>query len=92
MALSAFPKECTNKTTRAMEPSASIYTSLNIHFHDVVVPAFSSAFAWRCSTRFTLLPFYEKHTRGSSAHLEMASGTGYYPPRQPTQACSPRRG
>ncbi|PIL35016.1 hypothetical protein GSI_02803 [Ganoderma sinense ZZ0214-1] len=62
-----------------MEPSASIYTTFNLRLYDFVVLVISNAFAWRCSTRSTLLPFYQKHTKESSAHLEVGSGTGYYP-------------
>ncbi|KAI1786083.1 S-adenosyl-L-methionine dependent methyltransferase [Ganoderma leucocontextum] len=62
-----------------MEPSASIYTTFTLRLYDFIVLVFSNALAWRCSTRSTLLPFYEKHTKESSAHLEVGSGTGYYP-------------
>ncbi|KAI1796815.1 S-adenosyl-L-methionine dependent methyltransferase [Ganoderma leucocontextum] len=54
-----------------MEPSASIYTTFTLRLYDFIVLC--------CSTRSTLLPFYEKHTKESSAHLEVGSGTGYYP-------------
>ncbi|KAM5536902.1 hypothetical protein V8D89_009449 [Ganoderma adspersum] len=62
-----------------MEPSASIYTTFTLHLYDFVVLTLSNSLAWRCPTRTTLLPFYQKHTKESFAHLEIGAGTGYYP-------------
>ena len=62
-----------------MHPSASFYTTFTLHLYDFVVLAVSNSLAWRCPTRTTLFPFYQKHTKRSSAHLEVGVGTGYYP-------------
>lgn len=61
-----------------MDPSATIYTKLMLRLYDLIVLVLSNALAWRCSTRGTLLPFYQQHI-GESAHLEIGVGTGYYP-------------
>ena len=71
--------ELTDDKVAPMERSASIYTTFNLRLYDFVVLVISNALAWRCSTRSVLLPFYGKHTKESSAHLEVGSGTGYYP-------------
>lgn len=61
-----------------MDPSATIYTKLMLRLYDFIVLVLSNALAWRCSTRATLLPFYQQHI-GETAHLEIGVGTGYYP-------------
>ncbi|EIW52173.1 S-adenosyl-L-methionine dependent methyltransferase [Trametes versicolor FP-101664 SS1] len=61
-----------------MHPSASVYTNLALRLYDLVVLIISNTFAWRCPTRATQLPFYQKHI-GEHAHLEIGVGTGYYP-------------
>ena len=62
-----------------MHPSASFYTTFTLRLYGFAVLIVSNSLAWRCPTRTTLLPFYQKHTKGSSAHLEIGVGTGYYP-------------
>ncbi|PIL35007.1 hypothetical protein GSI_02794 [Ganoderma sinense ZZ0214-1] len=62
-----------------MERSALYYTPFNLRLYDLFVLSISNTLAWRCPTRSTLLPFYLKHVKSSSAHLEVGSGTGYYP-------------
>ncbi|KAM5536901.1 hypothetical protein V8D89_009448 [Ganoderma adspersum] len=62
-----------------MHPSASFYTILTLRLYDFFVLNVTNSLAWRCPTRTTLLPFYQKHTKESSTHLEIGVGTGYYP-------------
>ena len=62
-----------------MHPSAFVYTTLTLRLYDFFVLNVTNSFAWRCPTHTTLLPFYQKHTKGYSAHLEIGVGTGYYP-------------
>ncbi|KAH9834887.1 S-adenosyl-L-methionine dependent methyltransferase [Rhodofomes roseus] len=61
-----------------MDPSARIYSRFNLHLYNIVVLVVSNAWAWRCSTTSTLLPFFHKNL-GESAHLDVGVGTGYYP-------------
>ena len=61
-----------------MEPSAAGYTNFLLRLYDFVVLVVSNHFAWRCPTGSVLLPLYEKHTKESSAHLDIGAGTGYY--------------
>lgn len=60
-------------------PSAAVYKPLVLALYDAIVLCFSNAFAWRCSTKDVLLPFYRKHLTISSNHLDIGVGTGYYP-------------
>ncbi|KAI1792184.1 S-adenosyl-L-methionine dependent methyltransferase [Ganoderma leucocontextum] len=50
--------------------AASVHGLCTLRLYDFIVLVFSNALTWRCSTRSTLLPFYEKHTKESSTHLE----------------------
>ena len=62
-----------------MHPSASFYTTSTLRLYDFVVLIVSNSLAWRCPTRSILLPFYQKHIKESSVHLEIGVGTSYYP-------------
>ncbi|KAK7731802.1 hypothetical protein SLS53_008623 [Cytospora paraplurivora] len=59
-------------------PSAVIYNPFVLQFYDALVLSFANAFAWRCSTKNVLLPFYREHLASSASHLDIGVGTGYY--------------
>ncbi|KAI0343374.1 S-adenosyl-L-methionine dependent methyltransferase [Trametopsis cervina] len=61
-----------------MHASAKIYTRFGLRLYDFIVLAVSNAFAWRCSTKKILLPFFAAHI-GVRSHLDVGVGTGYYP-------------
>jgi len=58
-------------------PGAAVYSPLVLRLYDAWVLGFSNRWAWSCSTRSVLLPFYRKHV--GARHLEVGVGTGYYP-------------
>lgn len=62
-------------------PSAAVYKPFILTLYDAFVLGFSNAFAWRCSTKNVLLPFYRQHLVKSKNHLDVGVGTGYYPLR-----------
>jgi len=57
--------------------SASIYSSLVLRLYDFWVLQISNTYAWRCSTRRHLLPFFKEFSR--QRHLDVGVGTGFYP-------------
>lgn len=59
------------------QPGIRAYNSLSLRFYDWWVMSVANRFAWRCSTREILIPFYRQHI--STRHLEIGAGTGYYP-------------
>lgn len=61
--------------------SAAIYKPFLLPIYDAFVLGFSNAFAWCCSTKNVLLPFYREHLTNSKNHLDVGVGTGYYPLR-----------
>ncbi|MCJ1364158.1 hypothetical protein MMC16_003267 [Acarospora aff. strigata] len=58
-------------------PGAAIYTSPLLKFYDWWVLSIVSTYAWRCSTRDILVPFFRAHV-GPHRHLDIGVGTGYY--------------
>lgn len=62
-------------------PGAAIYNSVVLRFYDLWVLGFSNYWAWRCSTKNILLPFYRRHL--SRRHLEVGAGSGYYLEKAP---------
>lgn len=66
-----------------MHSSASIYTRRALRLYDFVVLQFSNGFAWRCSTKCVLLPFFQQHL-GVRSHLDLGVGSGYYPANSTT--------
>lgn len=65
-------------TASKLHSSASLYTRRALRLYDFVVLQFSNAFAWRCSTKSILLPFFQQHL-GVHSHLDLGVGSGYYP-------------
>jgi SAM-dependent methyltransferase len=58
------------------DPGAAVYSPLVLKLYDWWVLGLSNKFAWRCSTRTVLLPFYRKHM--GKKHLDAGVGTGFY--------------
>jgi SAM-dependent methyltransferase len=61
-------------TSRAA--GSAIYSPLTLALYDAWVLGLSNRYAWRCSTRGTLLPFFRRHV--GLSHLDIGVGTGYY--------------
>jgi ubiquinone/menaquinone biosynthesis C-methylase UbiE len=57
-------------------PGAAIYSRLLLAVYDFWVLGISNAYAWRCSTKKVLLPFFRQNVRYN--HLDIGVGTGYY--------------
>lgn len=57
-------------------PSAAVYSPLVLAIYDAWVLGVSNTYAWKCSTRGVLLPFFERHI--GRRHLDVGVGTGYY--------------
>lgn len=55
---------------------AAIYTPLVLKLYDWWVLGISNRYAWRCSTREVLLPFFREHA--GKRHLDVGVGTGFY--------------
>lgn len=55
---------------------AAVYSPLTLALYDAWVLGLSNRYAWRCSTRETLLPFFSRHV--GLNHLDIGVGTGYY--------------
>lgn len=55
---------------------ARIYTPFTLSLYDAWVLGLSNRWAWRCSTKQVLLPFFEKHCR--QQHLDVGVGSGFY--------------
>ena len=58
------------------EPGASVYSPIILKLYNFGVLGISNRFAWECSTKTVLLPFYKKHL--GLKHLDVGVGTGYY--------------
>ncbi|KAI0775356.1 hypothetical protein BC629DRAFT_1582977 [Irpex lacteus] len=56
-----------------LHPSASLYTRQVLRLYDIVVLCFSNTFAWRCSTRSILLPFFQQHLAGLESGVELVA-------------------
>ncbi|WP_321817442.1 MULTISPECIES: class I SAM-dependent methyltransferase [unclassified Paraburkholderia] len=59
------------------QPGSAVYSSFVLKLYDAWVLAISNRWAWRCSTRRVLLPFYRQ--RVGKRHLEVGVGSGFYP-------------
>jgi SAM-dependent methyltransferase len=74
-----------NLHTASTNPMANLtagttyYTWVTLYVYDFWVLYISNSFAWRCSTRNILLPFFKSHV--GRQHLDVGVGTGYYPAR-----------
>lgn len=58
------------------ESGAAVYSPLTLALYDVWVLRISNRFAWQCSTRNVLLPFFNRHV--GTQHLDVGVGTGFY--------------
>lgn len=59
------------------EKGAAVYSPLVLKIYDAWVLGISNSYAWRCSTRKVLLPFFQQHA--GRVHLDVGVGTGFYP-------------
>lgn len=59
------------------DAGAAIYSPLVLFIYDAWVLGISNRFAWKCSTRKVLLPFFKRNA--GLRHLDVGVGTGYYP-------------
>ena len=59
------------------DAGAAVYSPLALKAYDLWVLGFSNRWAWQCSTRDVLLPFYRANVGPN--HLEVGVGTGFYP-------------
>lgn len=59
------------------DQGAAVYTPLILKLYDWWVLGFSNRYAWQCSTRDVLLPFFQQHV--GKRHLDVGVGTGFYP-------------
>jgi hypothetical protein len=55
---------------------AAIYNPLILFLYDFWVLYISNTWAWGCSTKSVLRPFFDKHLK--RRHLDIGVGTGYY--------------
>jgi SAM-dependent methyltransferase len=55
---------------------AAVYSPFTLALYDAWVLGLSNQYAWRCSTRGILLPFFRRHV--GIRHLDIGVGTGYY--------------
>jgi SAM-dependent methyltransferase len=55
---------------------AAVYGRIMLFFYDLWVLGISGPYAFGCSTRKVLLPFFRQHF--SKNHLDIGVGTGYY--------------
>jgi SAM-dependent methyltransferase len=61
------------------DQGAAIYSPLVLKLYDWWVLGISNRYAWQCSTRAVLLPFFRRHL--GDRHLDVGVGTGFYPAR-----------
>lgn len=61
------------------DKGAAIYSPLILKLYDWWVLGVSNRYAWRCSTKSVLLPFFRQHA--GQRHLDVGVGTGFYPAR-----------
>jgi SAM-dependent methyltransferase len=59
------------------DAGAAVYSPLTLAVYDAWVLGISNRYAWRCSTRGTLLPFFR--SLAGARHLDIGVGTGFYP-------------
>jgi SAM-dependent methyltransferase len=64
------------KADQNTQDGAAVYSPLVLKLYDLWVLGFSNRYAWQCSTRSVLLPFFQQHL--SANHLDIGVGTGYY--------------
>lgn len=55
---------------------AAVYSPVVLKLYDWWVLGISNRFAWQCSTKKVLLPFFKKYL--SKKHLDVGVGTGFY--------------
>jgi SAM-dependent methyltransferase len=58
------------------DKGAAVYSPLVLRLYDWWVLGVSNRYAWECSTREVLLPFFSKHV--GIRHLDVGVGTGFY--------------
>lgn len=58
------------------DQGAAIYSPLVLKVYDWWVLGISNRYAWECSTRRVLLPFFRQHV--GHRHLDVGVGTGFY--------------
>lgn len=58
------------------EAGAAVYSPLTLKLYDAWVLGVSNRFAWGCSTRQILQPFFDRNI--GARHLDVGVGTGYY--------------
>lgn len=68
------------------DKGAAIYSPLILKLYDWWVLGLSNRFAWQCSTRKVLLPFFREHA--GKRHLDVGVGTGFYPAKARTSGSS----
>jgi len=56
---------------------AAVYSPWVLKLYDWWVLGISNRYAWECSTRAVLLPFFRQHA--GQRHLDVGVGTGFYP-------------
>ena len=66
-----------NHVNQDTEQGAAIYSPLVLKLYDWWVLGISNRYAWQCSTRAVLLPFFRRHA--GERHLDVGVGTGFYP-------------
>lgn len=62
--------------TDSSAAGAAVYSPLTLALYDAWVLGISNRYAWRCSTRAVLMPFFRANVR--PRHLDIGVGTGYY--------------
>lgn len=58
--------------------SAKLYTPFILWLYDFVVHTLSNQFAWCCSSKNILIPFFQGHLPEGKNHLDVGVGTGYF--------------
>ena len=57
--------------------SAKLYTPFILWLYDFVVHTLSNQFAWCCSSKDVLVPFFQRYLPEGRNHLDVGVGTGY---------------
>jgi len=73
--------------TQDTDKGAAVYSPMVLKLYDAWVLGISNRYAWQCSTRQVLLPFFQRHA--GRHHLDVGVGTGFYPANAglPADAC-----
>ncbi|PGH13221.1 hypothetical protein AJ79_03779 [Helicocarpus griseus UAMH5409] len=66
-------------TNLAISAGAAYYSRVSLYIYDFWVLYVSCTFAWLCSTRNIILPFFR--TNVGRQHLDIGVGTGFFPSR-----------